>query len=307
MMSYQYWGFGLNIESEIEFPELLPTTFNKADVVISIGATPSKLDGENVVHKVRMSASPKEYLLDLLNVARYYAAHGNKIVIEPYTNADNSSIRLFLLSNAMAAILHQQNKIPFHASGIITEKGLVLFTGRSGAGKSTTACGLMDLGYKLFTDDVCVLSHNEQTGKIEAVSSYPMMKLWENTIDQYAPQKVKSHKLRPHLAKYGFFEHDQFTTESLPVTQVCILKPDSLVDEYASRSLTAVKAFNELQQNTYRRGQVDMMNLRQHHFGIISRLTQQATITEILRPQRKNNISDFILYIQHLINANAPA
>lgn len=304
---YQYWGFGLNIESELEFPELFPSAFDKPHLTISLGTAPKSLPGDDVVNKVRMSASPKEYLLDLQNIARYYAANGNKIIIEPYPGADIASIRLFMLSNAMAAVLHQQNKIPFHASGVITDNGLVLFTGRSGVGKSTTACGLMDHGYKLFTDDVCVLSYNDQSGKVEAVPSYPMMKLWENTIDQFATNKTKSHKLRPHLAKYGFFEHGQFTTEPLPVKQVYILKPDSLASEYASQSLNAVKAFNELQQNTYRRGQIDVMNLRQHHFSIISRLTQQANVTEVSRPPRHENIHDFISYIQQLINTNETA
>lgn len=304
---FKYWGFGLHIESEIEFPELLPFDFSEADITISLGHVPAELSGDDVVHKTYMSASPSEYLLNMINVARYYAANGKRIVIEPYTDADIPSIRLFMLSNAMAAILHQQNKIPFHASGIITDKGLVLFTGRSGAGKSTTACGLMDLGYKLFTDDVCVLSLNNQSGKIEAVPSYPMMKLWENTIDQIASGKSKSHKLRPHLPKYGFFEHGNFTTESLPIHQVFILNPDALAKEFTSRQLNALRSFKELQHNTYRRLQVDIMKLREHHFHLISRLTQQAEVIEVLRPQNNEEIASFITYIQHLIDAKASA
>ncbi len=307
MMRYQYWGFGLNIDSEIEFPELLPSTFNKTDVVVSIGATPSILVGENVIHKVRMSASPTEYLLDVLNVARYYATDGNKIIIEPYSKADKHSIRLFMLSNAMAAILHQQKKIPFHASGIITDNGLVLFTGNSGAGKSTTACGLIELGYKLFTDDVCVLNLNKETGKVEATPSYPMMKLWNNTINQINYNKTDAHQLRPHIEKYGFHQHDHFSTASLRVVQVIVLKKDDSAAQYHSTPLNTLAAFNELQQNTYRRSHVDMMNLREEHFRMISSLTQQAKVIEIRRPENHNNIPDFISYIHLLINTNAPA
>ena len=135
---YYYWGFGLKITSEIKFPELLPFEFvNPPDVHISIGTTPATLNGEDVVNMVQVSISATEYLLNLGNIAKYYAANGNRIIVEPLTGADEKSIRLFLLSNAMVALLHQRNMICLHASAIEYEDGVVLFCGQTGSGKST--------------------------------------------------------------------------------------------------------------------------------------------------------------------------
>jgi len=301
---YRYWGFGLHIQSQIEFPELFPFDFIEPDVTIMIGQVPAKLTSDDVVHKVSMSASPLEYLLDINNVAKFYVAKGKEIIIEPYEGADTPSVRLFMLSNAMAAILHQQNKIPFHASGIITEKGLVLFTGRSGAGKSTTACGFMEKGFRLFTDDVCVLSYNKNTARVEACASYPMMKLWENTVDQMSIQKNISQQLRPNLPKFGFPQHQEFSTQSFPIAQVYILKTSPLQNDYSFRNLNSIEAFNQLQQNTYRRRQVDIMKLRESHFKIISQLTQSASITEMVRPYGLDDIPGYLNYITNLVASN---
>jgi hypothetical protein len=305
---HQYWGFGLNIESEIKFPELLPATFNRSHLKISIGKTPDKLEGDDVVHKVRMSASPSEYLLDVNNVARYYAGHGNTIVIEPYPGSDIESVRLFMLSNAMAAILHQQNKIPLHASGIVTEAGLVLFTGPSGIGKSTTVYGLMQHGYKLFTDDVCVLNYDAITSTVEAVASYPMMKLWENTFEKISASPIdKTYRVRPELPKYGVFQHDQFTTARFPVSHIFILKSHNLSTDYSCHLLNKVEAFKALQQNTYRRGQVDIMNLRQAHFQMITKLTEQVAVYEVKRSTASQDMNGFIQFIKEHMTLYAKA
>ena len=301
----KYWAFGLHILSEIQFPEFLPALFDEADIFISFGTTPEKIEGEDVIHGVQLSVSPNEYLLKINNIATYYVNDGQNIIVQPAFNADIDTIRLFLLSNAMAAVLHQRNSIPFHASGIILNDEVILFTGRSGAGKSTTIFSLIQDGYELFNDDVCVLNYNEATRKVEAVASYPMIKLWENTINEIVPERTeRHHKLRPDLPKYGFFQHEKFSQRSFPISRVFILKTDNLQDEFTCIELNKIAGFNALQQNTYRRRQVDMMQIRQHHFEMISRLANQAVISEIKRPMSGSDISDFISFIKAQLPGN---
>jgi hypothetical protein len=297
MLMHQYWGFGLNIESEIAFPELLPSTFNNADLTIRIGDTPAELNGDNVVQKLRLSVSPSEYLLDIFNIAKYYASNGNQIIIQRYDDADESSVRLFMLSNAIAAILHQRNSIPFHASGIFTSAGLVLFTGSSGSGKSTTVYGLMQRGYKLFTDDVCVLHYNKATGLIEATPSYPMMKLWENTLEIIPADGIeRSYRVRPKLPKYGVFNHHLFNTASLPVLNIYVLDSYNFSAVHTCKQLNKIESFNVLQGNTYRRLQVDLMQLHSLHFHLISQLANQATVFQVNR-KKDDTVESYLDFI----------
>ena len=201
---YNYWGFGLTIASEIEFPEFLPYNFEEPDVIISLGKTPENLKGADVIKRVNVSMSPTEYLLKFVNIANYYVNLGNKIIVEPFAGADEKSVRLFLLSNAMAAILHQRDTISLHASAIEHNEGLVLFCGQSGAGKSTTVTMLQQQGYKIISDDVCVLKIEGDV--ITAVPSYPMVKLWE---DSFAKTGLtigeEAYKIRPQMPKYARF------------------------------------------------------------------------------------------------------
>jgi hypothetical protein len=292
---HHYWAFGLHITSEILFPEFLPVSAGVADLEIFEGNTPAVLEGSGIVQRQNLSISPTEYLLHVPGVAEYYSAFGKKIIINPAQGADMNSIRLFMLSNAMAAILYQQHKIPFHASGVFTKDGLVLFTGNSGAGKSTTAYGLMQQGYQLFTDDVCVLTFNPITKNIEATASYPMMKLWEDTAERFPGTSFsKDHLLRPHASKYGVFQHEKFITESLPVKKIFSLKADDNLDSFEYNEVDNLTAFNILQQNTYRRSHVTFMQLQRLHFTLITQLVMQVKVLELTRPSTSIDVAGFV-------------
>lgn len=302
---YQYWGFGLNIASEIEFPELFPSGFEQADVTIRLGVTPQQLAGDGVIKKVRVAISPDEYLLQSVNVANYYAAHGDTIIVEPLPGADEKSIRLFLLSNAIAAILHQRDMIPFHASAVHYQDGLLLFCGRSGAGKSTLATALQQKGYKVFSDDVCVLKYDAGSNKVFAYTSYPMMKLWEDSFVKVGlDAAVEEDKIRPHLAKYARFYHDDFDINAYPVKQVFVLDPDGHVKAPAIEKLGSVKGFSKLQRNTYRYMQMNAMQKRGIHFDIISKLAAAVPVCLLSRPAHGNTIEEVIKLVESQLPAN---
>jgi hypothetical protein len=291
---YQYWCFGITILSELEFPEFITSTNDFHDVTISIGEVPLELKGENVSKYPEASISPREFLLTVKRVAKYYAKDGKTVIVEPEPGVDTSSLRLFLLSNVMAAILYQQQKIPFHASGIIVNEELILFTGPSGIGKSTTLLGLIEKGYDLFTDDVCVLLENENTGKIEAVSSYPMMKLWKNTIDHFRLENSFNHQLRPSVQKYGIFKHQQFNIRAYPITKLFLLSiTDENSLEFSVKRLNNIESFKALQENAYRRNYINLMDLKSLHFTMMSKLVTQCSVSKVKRSVG-SNIPSFI-------------
>lgn len=289
---YHYWGYGLHIASEIEFPELLPFEFDTPEVTIRLGKTPEALTGENVVHKVRVSMSPDEYLLKFMNTANYYVANGTDIIVEPLPGAEQKTLRLFLLSNAMAAVLHQRDLIPFHASGVHYKDGVVLFCGESGAGKSTLATALSLQGYPLFTDDVCVLKSGEQN-QMMAVASYPMAKLWIDSFSKTGLEKVPdSERIRNELPKYRRFFHNTFSTESLPIKFVFILERRNHIKQPTMRPLNNISAFNAIQKNTYRSIQINAMQKRATHFSVASKLSASTIVHLIESPYDANTLGE---------------
>jgi hypothetical protein len=246
--------------------------------------------------------SPKEYLQKVRHIADYYVCNGNEIRIQPHPAADEKSVRLFMLSNAMAAILHQRNSIPLHASGIFYQDGVALFCGPSGMGKSTLVTALEKKGYKIFSDDVCVLKtvvNNDQT--VMAVPSYPMMKLW---LDSFAKTGLElpddEAKLRPNLAKFGRFYHEDYQTAAMPIRRVFLLNTHNLHQQPGIQKMGSIESFNALQRNTYRHVQMDGMKKRSHHFAIVSRLAASVSVYRINRPQHLNTIDE----LSALIEAN---
>lgn len=297
---YNYRGFGLNIASEIAFPEFLPADFDSPDITISIGNVPQQLSGDDVVRKVKVSMSSKEYLQNVVNVAYYYVANGNEICIQPQEGADEKSIRLFALSNAMAAALHQRNSIQLHASGVYYDGGVVLFCGPAGAGKSTVVAMLQKKGYKVFSDDVCVLKTAEDNSKTTlAIPSYPVIKLWEDSFAKTGlEQPDNSTRLRPNLAKFGRFFHDDYEPTPMPIKRVFILNAFSQAREVEIKKLGSIEAFSALQQSTYRYVQINGMKKRNHHFVMTSKLAASVQVYQISRIQSANTLNEVIALVE---------
>ena len=283
---HKYFGFGLFIASEIEFPELLPSDFTDADITISLGKTPETLLGDVQVKRTFSSINKYEYLANIRNICNYYVCYGNKIIVEPVPGVDQQSIRLFLLGTVMAAILYQREEIPLHASAIVKNGKLILFAGNSGAGKSTLLARLMTKGYDVFTDDVCVLKQDVQGGSsISGTASYPMMKLWDDAIAQLdTDQYNMDFKVRPELPKYGQFFYDSFNLEPLPIDKIFILSPKNDVDDITVTPLFDSRAFRQLEKQVYKYNIISHTELRTLYFSVLSQLTNQAQVFEVTRP-----------------------
>jgi hypothetical protein len=297
---YNYLGFGLHIASEIEFPELLPADFESPDITISIGNAPQRLGGDDVVHKVKVSISSKEYLQDVADVAHYYAAGGNTIYIQPQQGADAKSIRLFALNNAMVAVLHQRNNGLLQASGVYHDDGVALFCGHTGAGKSTIAAMLWQRGYKVFSDDVCVLKTAEGNSKTTmAIPSYPMMQLWADSFAKIGWELPDDGaRLRPGLAKFGRLYHEGYEAAPMPVKRVFILNAFSQARQIGIKKLGPIEAFNALQQSAYRYGQITDVKGKSHHFTIMSKLAAGVQVYLINRAPGGNTLHEVVALIE---------
>ena len=274
----QYTGFGLKIESEIEFPEMLSSTFTQADVTITINDLSQQ-------EATAVESSDDEFFFEVKGVARYFASHGNSMIIDPENkNVNSRSIRLYALATVMAAILLQRQIIPFHASAISVDDKLILISGESGAGKSTALIGLILRGYKVFSDDVVVLSQSELNG-ISAFASYPMIKLWRDSITTIAHPQFSdcSFRIRHDLDKYGFFFHDTFVTQTRPVSTLVILKKREQ-PTCTMRRLHGTEAFAEAYRQLYRPSLIRGKEQNAICFKTIAALVKTVNIFGITRP-----------------------
>ena len=291
-----YWAYGLEIVSEREFPEMYPYAVKKPDLEIKFGKVPAMLTGPEVIAKEKFFISPTEYLIHL-PICSYYVKGGASITIELRENADLPSVRLFLLTNAMAAVLHQRNKVALHAGAIQTEKGLVVICGESGAGKSTTISALQQKGYKIFVDDVLVL---ERAGtKVVGVAAYPTLKLWDDTIEKLALGVIpEEQKLRVSVNKYRVSFQEDFTTRTIPVYKLFYLRKMVANNSVEVTKKDGLEAFKILYSQLYR---TSMINNTQSQVILFERLNQvinQTNLIEVARPLDGNSIEEIIQIIE---------
>lgn len=284
---YKYYGFGLNILSEIEMPEFIKGEFNEHDLQISLADVPDKLNDTNAINKSFSSFGDNEYLQNARDIAKYYASGGNSIKIMPYTGVDEKSIRVFLLGSPIAAILYQRGQVPLHASGILKDGKLIVFCGHSGAGKSTLLANLSKKGYTIFTDDVCVLSKKED-GKVYGTASYPIIKLWEDSMNDLKSEKFnKEYRIRPELLKYGQFFHQDFLTGNFPISKIFILNSDNRHSEITCKAIDGMSGFKILEKQAYRYKFATGETLRNMHFSYMISLSTTVPIYEVNRPVKR--------------------
>lgn len=304
---FYYWGFGLHLYSQIEFPELLTTATTNADVEICLENAPLSIDGSSFSSaNFSYTINDHELLFIVKDVARYYACNGSRISIEILSASEEErTIRLYVLATVMAAILLQRLQLPLHASAIIKGDTLILLSGDSGAGKSTLLAELIKTGYRVFSDDVVVLKTDDTSSKVLATASYPMIKLWNDSIDKLSHDSFsnRSFKVRYDLDKYGFFFHSSFDTGSHPISKIVVLKKGEQ-DNFTLKELKSGEAFKAITKQVYRPMLIQSNRLRLLCFTTISELVKCCSVVEITRP-RDCKPSELLAYAEnHLLEEN---
>jgi hypothetical protein len=288
---FYYWAYGLLVESELCFPELLPVQApEKSDVRIVFGSVPLINTKEGDFVSDRLAITPVAYRLEMEGVAVYGAFNGDTILVDPASGHESSALRLFCLSNVFAALLHQRKVIPLHCSAILYEDRLVLIFGESGAGKSTALASLIQRGFGPFSDDVCVPYIDEQ-GVVQCFSSYPMLKYWGSTAAQFRLNETQQgHLLRQGIDKYGYYFHDRFITRPKQPSLVFFLEKDCLVAAPTITPIKGIEHFKRLDEHAYRSAYLVYAGLRMEHFRLLTALSNQAGAWMLRRGEQANSI-----------------
>ena len=292
---YHYYTNGLYIASDIKFPELMETE-GTPNVFISYGKTPETIENP-VFKRAFQQANQEEYLLNIKNTARYWLKNKHEIVVEPYENAQEDAIRIFVLSSLMGALLHKHELLPIHSCCIKVKDYAVLVAGDSGAGKSTISLGMYRKGYEILNDDISTVFLNEQ--KTPWVHpGYMHLKLWSESLEKYGYETAEFRQLRKEIEKYSFPINRSNGKEAIPLKAVFILNPNG--EELSYEAVSGLKAFKALNKNTFRRNLLKGLGKEASHFKLSSAVAAKIKVIQVNRPERTKP-EDFANYMENLI------
>jgi hypothetical protein len=273
-----YWLYGLRVRSEMDLPELpLALSAGDADISVSLGAIPDHGEG------TEMQITAHGALLNVPGTACYSIKCGTTIVVEPATEARARNVRLFLLGSAMGMLIHQRGLLPLHANTIMVGDRAIIFMGNSGAGKSTMAAWLHDLGHLVLGDDVCVV--RDDGGHPTVSAGLPRLRLWKNSLKATG----RNHSAYPlsYTGHEGLDKYDVALDRELPAqreVELAAIYHLAKGGRTKIRRLCGMNAAEAVIANTYRGQYVGMVGNARGHWEACVRLVRQTPVYHLERP-----------------------
>ncbi len=278
---YHYWAFGLRIDSEIELPEMFASDQGSADVTIHHGTVPEhpEPDGENIQV---FRAAADEVLLYVNGIAYYYLTAGDSIIVQPCADVEASRVRFYLME-IIGLLLIQRRILLIHGSTVVVNGQAYIFTGASGAGKSTIAAALRKQGYPLLADDISALARDAD-GIFRVRPGYRIQKLGQASTDMLGIRTDGYARVPDERQKYVVIEESGFWHQPVPVAAVFELglAPG---EEVSAAALTGTEKLGALLRNTYLANYIERLGWKRGHFEQCAQLAKQVAVYRLRRPE----------------------
>jgi hypothetical protein len=222
-------AFALTIASEVPLIEL-PSGSGQPDVEVTIGhieGAPPPSDTWTVI------AAPDDVRGWIPSAGAFHVSGGNRIVVDPTSDADERALRLAIVGPLLGVILTQRGKFVLHASTVAIDGRAAAFFGPSGRGKSTLTAALTSAGHPLIADDMTVIDMTADAPFVQP--GFPRVKLWPDSATALEHDLDALPLVHPDVEKRSLQMTARFHAERLPLTRCYMLEdgPEESVSELA--------------------------------------------------------------------------
>ncbi|HVY91511.1 MAG TPA: hypothetical protein VHA14_02135 [Bryobacteraceae bacterium] len=285
-----YRAFGLTIGSDLPLPEL-PVSDGTPDVWIRRAPVGDWQGEATVKYGERFRIRGHEWMIrfKLLPFAARIR-NGNSIEFEANPGQD-AIAALHILGSCTGGLLFQRGLIPLHGNTTTSDKGVAMFVGRIGAGKSATTMAMLRRGHHLVADDISAVSI--EVGKRAAGPSvlpgFPRLKLWRASLDHFGCDPAEFQHLRPGLDKFHVPVSGHFCDEPQPLRAIYILQPGD-TPEVRIRTLSGLAKLEALRPHLYKLRFPDAIQIFPPLMGKLCRLVDLVRVSIVERPREGNSI-----------------
>jgi hypothetical protein len=286
-MKKKYIAGGIVIATDIEFAELMEST-EQADVQLAYGPVPDALDNTSL-DRVLVQSNENEVLFRMPDVAKFWVEGDAKITIELLDEKRKSDAEKYILTFILGVLSFKKGFYPLHGGGVVHNGEAYLFTGHSGAGKSTTLAGLTQRGFQPLADDIS--NFFVEDGKIFVHPCFPRFKLWKDSMLMLQNVGSGEYKLGSDIEKYLVPVNVDFPTKPIPVKRIYLLQRD-MDDKTFFKVIKGKEKMLKLKQNSYKPWMVKAFKLDGKHFGLMNEIAAKVELVEFHRPFDKEKFSD---------------
>ena len=299
MKKYYYRVYDLNVESDIEMPELLEVDVNdKIDVVIKYGKVP-----KNMINKIQEGSwfhlEEKYFVFRVENIAKYFVENGSEIIIEPYELANKDDVKTFTLGTSFGILIKQRNDIAIHGGTILIDNKAVILTGNTGAGKSTLTNAFRHNGYRFLCDDVSVLGNKKDS--IFVMPAYPQQKLCKDAMDKMGYDTEKFKKIDDDRDKYCIPVHDSFEKDPCKLSAICEIELTDKDDDVEIKEILGQEKLFSVLKNIYRIELIRTMDMKKEYFSKCLEIAKNIRVFKVKRPKDKFTVNEQIRLIEQAV------
>jgi hypothetical protein len=242
-----YQAYGMNICSEIACPELMRSedTVDVRVVVDKIEPFCNPADRFWLEYKIEEDA----IWISLDGLATFLICSGKKIVVDLVDSGAEDIVRYYLLHSAFCALMFQLGLLVLHGSVIETPAGAVVFSGASGVGKSTLAAIFKHRGYRILSDDVCVIC--DRDGFVKVKPSFPQLKLKADMAAHLQYDTKKAQAIKADQNKFGLPLNNGFRRTDLVLFRIYELMI-AKTNEFELQTVVGMPKLLTIIRNLYR-------------------------------------------------------
>lgn len=236
-----YYSHGINIFSEIVFPEFISTESMIHDVIIRYGKIYNLSDNfsfTNLSQYIKIKYNSEVINLLYKNYEIFSIINNSDIIVNKDINLDKHFLRYLLIGHALPMILYKRGRLVLHANSININDKAVIFLGTSGNGKSTTSFALYNKGYSIISDDILSI----KIGNCDsfAYPGFPKIKLWPEVLEKFEKDPQKFPKIHPKTKKRFCSVSDNFTNHPKAIKAIY------LIEKCKENKITKMNSFDSI-------------------------------------------------------------
>ena len=274
-----YRAYGLNIESDIDLPQLLMTDELTVDLKIIKGEMPYFIIEKTKGYEYLINNREYAYI-KLDDTGEFYIENGNKIIINVFEGAEELHIQSRILGMIMGYVFYQRKILSFHGGAVLINNKAVIISGDSGAGKSSLITKLLeDNAVKFMADDTVRITEEEG---YKIYSSFPQQKLCEDTAENFGYNKESMILLNEERRKYALNRKEDFNDNKADLKLIAVIEPYD--GEFLVEELKGMDKVNVILKNLYPTYIYDVIGMPPEEFKNCLNLANKVNIIRIKRP-----------------------